>query len=143
MVAIEEIKQLKARYFRCVDGKDWDGFRAVFAADAAFDISNDRPGCILIGPDSIAEAASTPLTGCISIHHGHCPEIEVISETTATGIWAMEDMLRWDAQSARPNRTLHGYGHYHETYVKQDGGWRIQSLKLVRLRVDHGVWEGD
>ena len=29
--AIEEIKSLKARYFRCMDTKDWDGFQAVFA----------------------------------------------------------------------------------------------------------------
>lgn len=34
LVAIEEIKALKARYFRCVDTKDWDGFGAVFATDA-------------------------------------------------------------------------------------------------------------
>ena len=26
--AIEAIKQLKARYFRCMDTKDWDGLRA-------------------------------------------------------------------------------------------------------------------
>ena len=28
LLAIEEIKQLKARYFRCVDTKDWEGFGA-------------------------------------------------------------------------------------------------------------------
>src|SRR6266478_1084697 len=33
VVAIEEIHQLKARYFRCVDTKDWDCWRAVFAPD--------------------------------------------------------------------------------------------------------------
>ena len=33
--AIEQIKQLKARYFRCMDTKDWDGFQAVFAPDAS------------------------------------------------------------------------------------------------------------
>ena len=34
LVAIEEIKQLKARYFRCMDTKDWEGFAEVFAPDA-------------------------------------------------------------------------------------------------------------
>jgi hypothetical protein len=33
---------------------------------------------------------------------------------------------------------MHGWGHYHETYVKGDGGWRIQTLTLTRLRVDFG-----
>ncbi len=28
---------------------------------------------------------------------------------------------------------LHGYGHYHEDYVRHDGRWLIRSLKLTRL----------
>jgi hypothetical protein len=136
LLALEEIKNLKARYFRCVDTKDWPGFEAVFAPDAVFDISDDVPGCILTGPEKIAAAASVPLTGCVSVHHGHCPEIEITSDTTATGIWAMEDMLRWGPQSSSPNQTLHGYGHYVETYEKISGSWHIRTLKLRRLRVD-------
>ncbi|WP_166875220.1 nuclear transport factor 2 family protein [Salinibacterium sp. ZJ450] len=30
---IEAIKQLKARYFRALDTKDWDAFRGVFVED--------------------------------------------------------------------------------------------------------------
>ena len=32
--------------------------------------------------------------------------------------------------------TLHGFGHYHETYVRLDAGWRIRSSRLTRLRVE-------
>jgi hypothetical protein len=39
LIAIEEIKQLKARYFRCMDTKDFVGLRTVFADDATFDAS--------------------------------------------------------------------------------------------------------
>ena len=35
-----------------------------------------------------------------------------------------------------PTLTLHGYGHYHETYEKIDGRWRIKTSKLTRLRED-------
>jgi hypothetical protein len=136
LVAIEEIKCLKARYFRYVDTKDWEGFKSLFAADAVFDISQDVPGCVLRGPEQIAQAASGPLMGCVSVHHGHCPEIEITSPTHATGIWAMEDKLRWSADSARPNQTLHGYGHYLESYERIAGRWHIKTLKLTRLRVD-------
>jgi uncharacterized protein (TIGR02246 family) len=136
LLALEDIRALKARYFRCVDTKDWKGFRDVFAPDALFDISADVPGCILAGPDKIVEMASGPLTGCVSVHHGHCQEIEVTSDTTATGVWAMEDMLRWADDATSPIKALHGYGHYHETYIKLDGRWRIKSLRLTRLRVD-------
>nr|WP_152851416.1 nuclear transport factor 2 family protein [Paraburkholderia atlantica] len=136
---MEEIRQLKARYFRCIDTKNWDGFKSVFAPDARFDISDDVPGCILVGREKIGQAVSVPLAECVSVHHGHCPEIEVTSETTASGIWAMEDMLRWAAESTYPNRTLHGYGHYVESYEKIDGQWHIKSMKLERLRVDVGA----
>jgi hypothetical protein len=136
LVAIEDIKNLKARYFRCVDTKDWAGFASVFAPDALFDISQDVPGCVLVGPEKIVEAASGPLTGCVSVHHGHCPEIEITSDTTATGIWAMEDMLRWAEGTNSPIRSLHGYGHYIETYQKIGTKWHIKTMKLQRLRVD-------
>ncbi len=138
LLAIEDIKRLKARYFRCVDSKDWEGFKAVFASDALFDISQDVPGCILVGTEAIVAAVSVPLTGCVSVHHGHCPEIEITSATTASGIWAMEDMLRWSEDSTSPIRSLHGYGHYIERYEKIGGGWRIKSMKLQRLRVELG-----
>ena len=38
MTAIEDIRRLKARYFRCLDTKDWDGFRDVFASDGEMDM---------------------------------------------------------------------------------------------------------
>ena len=140
LLALEDIKALKARYFRCVDTKDWDGFAAVFAPDAAFDISDDVPGCILVGREKILDAARPPLQGCVSVHHGHCPEITITSAMSAEGVWAMEDMLRWNEGSASPVAALHGYGHYRETYRKIDGAWLIQSLKLSRLRVDITPW---
>ena len=37
LLAIEEIKQLKSRYFRSMDTKDWEALRSIFCADATFD----------------------------------------------------------------------------------------------------------
>jgi ketosteroid isomerase-like protein len=34
---IEEIKQLKSRYFRCLDAKDWPGLAACLTDDVTFD----------------------------------------------------------------------------------------------------------
>jgi hypothetical protein len=70
----------------------------------------------------------------VTVHHGHMPEIEVTSPTTARGVWAMEDKLRWPEGS--PVRAMHGYGHYHETYERTQEGWRIKTITLTRLRVD-------
>jgi len=139
-VAIEEIHQLKARYFRCMDTKDWDGFANVFAPDAVMDMSSEmRDGQtegegVTHGAREIAAFVRGAVDAVETVHHGHIPEITLTSPTTATGIWAMEDKLRWPGGA--PIRTLHGYGHYHETYEKTDAGWRIKTIRLNRLRVD-------
>ena len=130
---IEAIKQLKARYFRLMDTKDWTGMRNVFTPDVHVDVSDEGAGTF-DGTEPFFAMLEPTLQDVVTVHHGHTPEIEITSATTATGIWAMEDHLRFPAGG--PVSELHGYGHYYETYAKLDGGWRIQSLKLVRLRVD-------
>lgn len=128
---IEAIKQLKARYFRTMDTKDWRSMRLVFTDDAVID-TVDSGGPVISGADAFMAYLEPTLTGVVTVHHGHMPEIDITSEVSATGIWAMEDLLQFpDGTSMR------GYGHYHETYRKEDGAWRIASSKLTRLRVDH------
>lgn len=133
--AVEEIKKLKARYFRFVDTKHWDDLKALFTPDARFDGESAGMGAIA-DRDAFLDGCKAGLTHCVSVHHGHCPEIELTSASTATGIWPMEDMLRWDENSGSPVRTLHGFGHYFEDYAKVGGDWKIASWKLTRLRVD-------
>jgi uncharacterized protein (TIGR02246 family) len=127
---VEAIRQLKARYFRLMDTKDWEAMRQVFADDVVVDTTASG-GNITTGADEYMVFLCDAIGDVITVHHGHTPEIELTSPTTATAVWAMEDMLRW------PNgRELHGYGHYHETYEKVDGAWRIKTLMLTRLRMD-------
>ncbi len=127
---LEAIKQLKARYCRTMDAKDWAGMRAVFTDDVTVD-SADSGGNVVTGADAFLEFLQGVIGPAVTVHHCHMPEIEITSPDTASGVWAMEDMLRWPDGSE-----LHGYGHYHETYEKRDGEWRIASTKLTRLRMD-------
>jgi hypothetical protein len=127
---IEAIKQLKARYFRTMDTKDWDAMRQVFSDDVVTDTTASG-GNVITGADEFMTFLRESIGDVVTVHHGHMPEIVLTSPTTAKGVWAMEDMLRW------PNGAeLHGYGHYHETYEKVDGTWRIKTLTLTRLRQD-------
>jgi uncharacterized protein (TIGR02246 family) len=127
---VEAIRQLKARYFRTMDMKDWAGMRAVFTDDVVMDTSSSGGG-VIAGADDFLAFLEPTLDGVVTVHHGHMPEIEITSPTTATGIWSMEDMLRWPDGSE-----MHGYGHYLETYEKVDGEWRIKTSTLTRLRTD-------
>ena len=76
LFSIEEIKKLKARYFRFVDTKQWDALRNLFTPDATFDGEGSGMGQ-LDNLDAFVEAARSGLTGCVSVHHGHCPIISM------------------------------------------------------------------
>ena len=140
LLAIREIETLKARYFRCMDSKDWVGLEAVFTPDVLTDFRESvqpRDESRLIEGAARYVATLAPILEPLStVHHGHMAEIELTSATTATGIWAMEDKLWAPEGSGMPWRRLHGYGHYHERYEKHDGRWYISSIRLSRLRVD-------
>jgi hypothetical protein len=41
----------------------------------------------------------------------------------------MEDIVTF------PGQTIHGWGHYHETYRKIGGAWKIATSHLKRLRL--------
>ena len=139
LTAIEEVKALKARYFRFLDTKDWAGFAGLFTADAAMDVSGemraraDDDG-VIRGNDEIAAFVRAAVGDVQTVHHGHTPEIDILSPGRATAVWAMEDVLRWP--DGAPIRSLHGYGHYDETYENGGDRWRIASTRLTRLRVD-------
>jgi hypothetical protein len=127
---VEAIKQLKARYCRLMDTKDWVAFRKLFTEDVEVD-SSASGGSVVTGADAFLEFLVDAIGDVVTVHQCHTPEIDTSSHTTATGVWAMEDMLRFPDGSE-----LHGYGHYHETYEKSSEGWRISSSKLTRLRMD-------
>lgn len=137
LVAIEKIKQLKARYYRFLDTHDWEGFRSLWTSDAVMDMNfPDRilasEDGIYRGPEAITAFAKNAIGQATTIDHALLPEIEILTLTTARGIWAQEDRVFWP--EGYPNKSLHGFGHEHETYEKIDGQWRIKSTKLVRLK---------
>jgi uncharacterized protein (TIGR02246 family) len=127
---VEAIKQLKARYFRTMDTKDWAGMRQLFTDDVVMD-TTDSGGGVVTGADAFLEFLRQTLADAVTVHPGHMPEIELTSPTTATGIWALHDVIVW------PDGTrLDGDGHYHETYEQVRGRWQITSSTLTRLRMD-------
>ena len=128
-----DIKRLKALYFRSVDTKDWDTLEGLFTDDATLWFAEHEPEPLPFR-ESLERNIKGILEGAVSVHHGHMPEIEVLSEDRARGIWAMESRLSWPRGDSRIGlQYSHGYGHYHEEYRKVGGRWRIRSLKLTQL----------
>jgi hypothetical protein len=141
LFAIEAIKQLKARYFRLMDTHDWAAFRDIFTEDAIFDVRGaleEKPDVSglepITGVDGIVDYVRSGIDPIASAHYGHMPEIEILSDDRARGIWALADILR--TPTGEPFRLFYGYGHYHEDYRKIGNDWRIASLKITRLMVE-------
>jgi hypothetical protein len=130
LVEIEAIKQLKARYCRFLDTKDWDSWRSLFADDFHSDTAG-AGGKVIDGADEFVAFTRRSLGDRATVHQVHAPEIELTSPTTATAVWALEDVVR-----LAPGVNLRGYGHYTESYAKVDGYWLITASTLTRLRED-------
>jgi hypothetical protein len=126
--SLRALEQLKARYCRTLDTKDWSGFREVFADDIVSDTS-ESGGTVITGGDEFVAFVSKTLAKAVTVHQVQQPEIELTSPTTAKGVWAMLDVVRFTR-----GLTLHGFGHYWETYEQVDGRWLIKTSKLTRLR---------
>lgn len=155
---IEEIKQLKARYFEYLDGKDWASYQTIFTPDAVMDAREafsavdpltgesriygspellagmDTSEWVTTGAEAIAANASNLLGPVCTVHRGYMPRITIESADEAAGVWGMEDLLHFPAGS--PITAINGHGHYHERYARIDGRWLIRATRLTRLRID-------
>lgn len=130
LAAIEDIKQLKARYFRAVDLRDWELFASLFTEDLKIDFeeSTSHP----MTREQFVDSARRHFEGAVSVHHGHSPEIEIIDEQNARGVWPMFDLVETPTESRYESHT--GYGHYIEEYRKVDSCWKIARTKLTRIK---------
>lgn len=132
LLEIEAIKQLKARYCRLLDSKDWTAWRELFTDDFHSD-TTESGGEEIRGGDAFVAFVKKNLgkKNRVTVHQVHAPEIQLTTQTTATGTWALEDIVR-----LAPGFNLNGFGHYEERYEKVGSDWKIKSSKLTRLRMD-------
>nr|WP_087573191.1 MULTISPECIES: nuclear transport factor 2 family protein [unclassified Sphingomonas]AJW29519.1 hypothetical protein pJE1_097 [Sphingomonas sp. JE1] len=137
---IEAIRQLKARYVRFGDTKQWDGFAELFTDDCefVFDVmprkSQDDPiSGHIIGLTNFIAGMSEWMAGLKTVHQLYSAEIVLTAADRAEGIWGMHDYLEM------PRSIFRGWGHYHEIYVKQDGRWKIKRTETTRLRYEE-IW---
>ncbi|SEA39466.1 MULTISPECIES: nuclear transport factor 2 family protein [unclassified Mycobacterium] len=120
------VELLKATYFNDVDTKNWLALRRLFAPDAVVDTTGSF-GPYFPSRDSFITFTAVTLSAINTRHQGYDPQIELTSATTATAVWTMQDRL-----SLAGLVTIHGYGHYTDTYEQVNGQWLITRSKLTR-----------
>jgi hypothetical protein len=129
LVQIELIKRVKYAYFRHLDLKQWDEIRELFTDDAT--AAYGGGAYAFDGRDAIVEFFRKAMgrTSFLSSHKAHHPEIEITSQNTATGVWALEDIvidLQWELD-------IRGAAFYEDEYLKVDGVWKISRTAYKRV----------
>jgi hypothetical protein len=147
LLAIEEIRQLRSRYFEVLDARDWPGYAALFTEAAVLDFREEiqhqlrdpaaraalpEGAFVFTGGQAAADTFAGHLAGCVTVHHGHDHQVTLTGADTATGVCAMWDCLDYG------HELFQGYGHYRERYRRVDGRWLIEHLRLTRSRT---VWQ--
>jgi hypothetical protein len=125
LVAIREIEQLKYRYTRSLDLKQWDEFADTLTADVA---ASYGANLIFSSRDQVVDFMRSSLgPAIITVHHVHHPEIEV-SGDTATGAWYLQDTVL----ITEHRMLLRGAAFYRDRYVRTEDGWRIAETGYTR-----------
>lgn len=126
--SIEAIKQLKARYFRALDCKQWSLMQDCLAAHCTARYDGGKYS--FSGRDEIVGFFRTFMDDpqLIFMHQGHHPEITVIDDNNAEGIWYLQDKVI----NLHNNTILNGAGFYHDRYVRVDGQWLISETGYQR-----------
>ena len=131
LAALESIRHVKARYSYLLDTKQWDQWRRLFTDDFHWSTSPAEGNMVVDGGDAFVDMVRSFIADIPTVHQFHAPVLELLSPTTASGLWPMFDYVQ------NPGAPIQGYGYYHETYRLESDGWRISSQFLSRLRLDN------
>lgn len=131
LVALEEIRRLKARYLRCLDLKLWDEMAGTLTADAHARYGTPSYGKPLTfeSREAIVEFFRNAVgPGVTTVHFAGQPEIDVDGDT-ATGTWLMRDKVIVPEHRV----IIEGAAYYEDTYRRVDGVWLTASTQYDRL----------
>lgn len=129
LIAVHDVSQLKYRYLRCLDTKDWDGFRDCFVPEA----TGDYDGLVFADRAALVDYMQQHLPdGMLTLHQVHHPEIDVDGDT-ATGRWYLQDRVVVQAFDFM----LEGASFYDDRYVRTADGWRVSHTGYRRTHEIH------
>lgn len=130
LMDMEAIRQLKHAYFRCIDTANFDELSTLFHDDVLVHFVGGNYEWKLEGRQEYLDAVKASFTReSIGHHNGHHPEIQVLSETEATGIWYLADNM-WVMNY---NFFTTGTAIYWDRYLKIDGRWLIKDTRYERI----------
>lgn len=127
LVTLRELEELKYRYVRALDCKDWDLFASCFTDDATATYGERLD---FTGPGEIVAFMRENLgPTMITVHQVHHPELRVDGDV-ATGTWSLMDRVIMTEYRF----LLDGASFYTDEYRRgADGSWRISRTSYERI----------
>ncbi len=130
LMDMEAIRQLKHAYFRCIDTANFDELATLFHEDVTVHFVGGNYEWKLQGRDEYLDSVKASFTNqAIGHHNGHHPEIQILNENEATGIWYLADNM-WVMNF---NFFTSGTAIYWDRYLKVDGRWTIKDTRYRRI----------
>ncbi len=127
---IEAIQRLKHAYFRCVDTANLAELRTLLHEDLVVHFVGGSYENVVRGREPYLELIAGLVNNqMIAQHTGHHPEIDITSETEATGTWYLHGHFYrlWDLHH------VSGTALYRDRYVRADGRWQILESRYESL----------
>jgi hypothetical protein len=129
--SVEEIRQVKYRYLRCVDLKLWDELGDTLTESAVLDFGTTdfgRPLEIAGRSEIVAFSRTKFGPGTLTAHTAAQPEITV-DGATAAGVWSLRDTLL----ATRHGLVITAAAFHYDRYERgADGRWRIARSSYAR-----------
>ncbi|MCP5042646.1 MAG: nuclear transport factor 2 family protein [bacterium] len=130
LMDMEAIRQLKHAYFRCIDTANFEELAGLFHDDVTVHFIGGNYEWKLQGRDDYLDAVRGAFTSeAIGHHNGHHPEIQMLNDSEATGIWYLADNM-WVMNF---NFFTTGTAIYWDRYLKVDGRWTIKDTRYRRI----------
>ncbi len=130
LLDIEAIRRVKHAYFRCIDTGNFEELEGYFHPDVKVHFIGGTYEWKLQGREEyVASIKQSFHSRSVGHHNGHHPEIEILSDAKATGVWYLADNM-WIMNGK--NFTT-GTAIYWDTYLKVDGKWLISDSKYERI----------
>ena len=130
LMDIEAIKQLKHAYFRCIDTANMEELATLFHDQVLVHfIGGNYEWKLNNKEEYLASIGAAFSKQAIGHHNGHHPEIQLLSNTEATGIWYLADNM-W---ILKHKAFTTGTAIYWDRYEKVEGKWLIRETRYERI----------
>ena len=132
LMDLEAIRNVKHAYFRCIDTANWEELQTHLHVNMKTHYMGGGYEFKLSSRDEFVAAMKKAFNSeAIGRHNGYMPEIQILSESEATGIWYLSDHFWW----LKPEQLhlTHGTALYWDRYVKEEGRWQILETNYQRI----------